>query len=122
MKRLLEEWEEIESCQFVSNTLDFWKLLKKEEFDILLVDINLKEERTGFDIIQEILKENPGEKIVVLTSYDLDHYKEKAFKLGVKDYLNKSMEVKKLVESLIKVPSGKTIYKKQFLLDPLTER
>lgn len=86
------------------------------------MDINLKEERTGFDIIQEILKENPGEKIVVLTSYDLDHYKEKAFKLGIKDYLNKSMEVEKLVESLIKVPSGKTIYKKQFLLDPLTER
>lgn len=121
LKMLLEEQEEI-SCAYVSKLQEFLKMIEKDAYDIFLIDINLKDDKTGLELIKDLMEDNPKQKIIVLTSYDLDNYKDMAFKLGVKDFINKSVETHELLERIINVYKGN--YKKidKYIVDPLTKR
>lgn len=121
LKMLLEEQEEI-SCTYVSKGQDFLKLIEKDAYDIFLIDINLKDDKTGLDLIKDLLDRNLKQKIIVLTSYDLDNYKDMAFALGVKDFINKSVEIEELLARIKNVYNGS--YKKidKYIADPLTKR
>ena len=121
LKMLLEEQEEI-SCVYVSKGQDFIKMIEKDAYDILLIDINLKDDKTGLDLIKDLIDKNLKQKIIVLTSYDLDNYKDMAFDLGVKDFINKSVEIEELLARIKNVYEGN--YKKidKYIADPLTKR
>ena len=121
LKMLLEEQDEI-SCVYVSKGQDFIKMIEKDAYDIFLIDINLKDDMTGLELIKDLMERNLKQKIIVLTSYDLDNYKDMAFKLGVKDFINKSVETHELLERIINVYKGN--YKKidKHITDPLTKR
>lgn len=121
LKMLLEEQEDI-SCVYASKTQEFLELIKEETYDIFLIDINLKDDKTGLELIKDLMEDNPKQKIIVLTSYDLDNYKDIAFKLGVKDFINKSVQTHELLERIINVYKGN--YKKidKYIADPLTKR
>ena len=122
LKILLEEEESIEICDYISNIDDFLEKIDKYDYDILLIDINLKEEITGLDLIRNILSQNPKEKIIVLTSYDLANYKDIAFGLGVKDFINKSIERDELIRRIKNVYQGKAKESTKSIKDPLTNR
>lgn len=122
LKILLEEEETIEVCDYISNIDNFLEKIDQYDYDILLIDINLKEEITGLDLIRNILYQNPKEKIIVLTSYDLANYKDIAFGLGVKDFINKSIERDDLIRRLKNVHQGKTKESTKSIKDPLTNR
>lgn len=122
VKLLLEEQEDDISCDYVSNTCEFLKIIKEDVYDIFLIDINLKDNNTGLDLIKDLVDDNPEQNIIVLTSYDLDNYKDMAFKLGVRDFINKSVEIQELLERIKNVYTGN--YKKidKYITDPLTKR
>ncbi len=122
LKILLEEEETIEICDYISNIDDFLGKIDQYDYDILLIDINLKEEITGLDLIRNILSQNPKEKIIVLTSYDLANYKDIAFGLGVKDFINKSIERDNLIRRIKNVYQGKAKESPKSIKDPLTNR
>lgn len=122
LKILLEEEEIIEVCDYISNIDDFLERIDQYDYDILLIDINLKEEITGLDLIRNILSKNPKEKIIVLTSYDLANYKDIAFGLGVKDFINKSIERDDLLRRIKNVYQGKSKESTKSIKDPLTNR
>lgn len=107
IKLLLEEQDEIEFCDYVSTIDDLFKYLQIKNYDIALLDINLKSEKTGLDLIGEVLEIYPDINVVILTSYDLKNYKETAYKLGVKDFINKSVDIDDLIERLVRVNEGK---------------
>lgn len=107
IKLLLEEQDEIEFCDYVSTIDDLFKYLQIKNYDIALLDINLKSEKTGLDLIGEVLEIYQDINVVILTSYDLKNYKETAYKLGVKDFINKSVEIDDLIERLVRVNEGK---------------
>ena len=121
LKMLLEE-QEVISCTFVSKVQDFLKMIKKDAYDIFLIDINLKDDKTGLDLIKDLLAENPKQNIIVLTSYDLDNYKDMAFKLGVKDFINKSIEIEEMLVRLKDVYQGKSPSRKTLIIENLTQR
>ena len=122
IKMLLEEQADDISCAYVSDAQKFLKMIKEEAYDIFLIDINLKDDKTGLDLIKDLLDRNLKQKIIVLTSYDLDNYKDMAFALGVKDFINKSVEIEELLARIKNVYNGS--YKKidKYIADPLTKR
>lgn len=122
LKILLEEEETIEVCDYISNIDDFLERIDQDKYDILLIDINLKEEITGLDLIRNILSQDSKEKIIVLTSYDLANYKDIAFGLGVKDFINKSIERDDLIRRIKNVYQGKSKESTKSIKDPLTNR
>lgn len=88
------------SCTYTSSIKNFYEEVEKD-YDIILLDINLKEEETGFDILDRIHDKN--KKIVILTSYDMINYKRLALEKGARDFINKSLDVDEVIERLEKV-------------------
>ncbi|WP_308553396.1 response regulator transcription factor [uncultured Peptoniphilus sp.] len=120
IKMLLEEESDV-TCDYISSSENLMEALENS-YDILLLDINLKAEKTGLDLVEEILKRYPKQKIVILTSYDLVNYRKIAFDLGVKDFINKSVEASELVNRLRAVNGGGKIKNSPQILETLTER
>lgn len=116
----LEEESDV-TCDYISSSENLMEALENS-YDILLLDINLKAEKTGLDLVEEILKRYPKQKIVILTSYDLVNYRKVAFDLGVKDFINKSVEASELVNRLRSVNGGGKIKNSPQILETLTER
>ena len=121
--RLLLEERGI-SCFYTNEVEKFYAEMKKD-YDIFLVDINLKRDETGFDILDKIYDFDKNKKVVILTSYDMINYKRKAEEKGSRDFINKSVEVDELIERLERVYGDEKILSKDQgpdLFEALTKR
>ena len=98
-------------------------LLKKQCFDIVMIDINLGglSEDNGLILAQNVLREFTSAKILILTGYDLPVYRHEAEKIGVKGFVNKSVDPARLVEVLCRVHAGSSVLEKIEYLEELTE-
>ncbi|EFR32779.1 response regulator receiver domain protein [Peptoniphilus harei ACS-146-V-Sch2b] len=109
------------SCTYTSSIKNFYEEVEGD-YDIILLDINLKEEETGFDILDRIYDKN--KKIVILTSYDMINYKRLALEKGARDFINKSLDVDEVIERLEKVYKDEKISfnDEEKIIEPLTKR
>lgn len=109
------------SCTYTSSIKNFYEEVDGD-YDIILLDINLKEEETGFDILDRIYDKN--KKIVILTSYDMINYKRLALEKGARDFINKSLDVDEVIERLEKVYKDEKISfdGDEKIIEPLTKR
>ena len=109
------------SCTYTSSIKNFYEEVEKD-YDIILLDINLKEEETGFDILDRIHDKN--KKIVILTSYDMINYKRLALEKGARDFINKSLDVDEVIERLEKVYKDEKISfdDEEKIIEHLTKR
>lgn len=109
------------SCTYTSSIKNFYEEVEGD-YDIILLDINLKEEETGFDILDRIHDKN--KKIVILTSYDMINYKRLALEKGARDFINKSLDVDEVIERLEKVCKDEKISfdDEEKIIEPLTKR
>jgi DNA-binding NtrC family response regulator len=72
--------------------------------DLVLLDINLGEDRNGLDILAEVKREKIQTPVVMLTADDTAESAIKAMKLGAADYLTKPFnmeEVKIVIENIL---------------------
>lgn len=109
------------SCTYTSSIKNFYEEVEGD-YDIILLDINLKEEETGFDILDRIYDKN--KKIVILTSYDMINYKRLALEKGARDFINKSLDVDEVIERLERVYKDEKISfnDEEKIIEPLTKR
>ena len=109
------------SCTYTSSIKNFYEEVEGD-YDIILLDINLKEEETGFDILDRIYDKN--KKIVILTSYDMINYKRLALEKGARDFINKSLDGDEVIERLEKVYKDEKISfdGDEKIIEPLTKR
>lgn len=109
------------SCTYTSSIKNFYEEVDGD-YDIILLDINLKEEETGFDILDRIYDKN--KKIVILTSYDMINYKRLALEKGARDFINKSLDVDEVIERLERVYKDEKISfnDDEKIIEPLTKR
>lgn len=72
------------------------KLLRKNTYDIVIMDVNLPS-INGFDLCKQFREGNKGTPIIMLTAFgDLDD-KVKGYESGVDDYLTKPFFMKELL-------------------------
>ncbi|KAA9220407.1 MULTISPECIES: response regulator transcription factor [Aerococcus] len=122
LKHLFEDQMEIEVCDYVDSPVALFHSLKIKTYDLLLIDINLKADLTGFDVIRKLKKDGYSLPIVVLTAYDLANYQSLGYELGVRDFINKSIEINDLVQRLQTAVHKTKIQDRPFIIDPLTSR
>ncbi|HEY4784618.1 MAG TPA: response regulator transcription factor [Bacteroidales bacterium] len=80
------------------------KLLKKTDFDCIILDINLPG-KNGYDICRDFRKYNTTTSILMLTAFDELEDKVQGFNSGTDDYMTKPFFMKELilrVHSLLK--------------------
>lgn len=97
IKRFAAKVEYLNLKEVFTNALDSLYYLKKEEVDLIFLDIQM-EEFTGFDLLHA-LKNKPY--IILTTAYE--NYSLQAFELDVTDYLLKPIGFDRFVRAVEKV-------------------
>lgn len=92
------------SIDIVGNGLEVLNALKRQEYDLIFMDMQMPE-MNGFEAIEEIRKSNEKYKdvyVIALTAGVLSEERERAFKAGANDFLGKPIRVNELVGEIEK--------------------
>ncbi len=108
LKTILEASGKVTVLATGTDGKDAVSLYQKYHPDIVLTDIQMKS-TSGLEATEDILKENPNAKILLLTTFSDDEYIIKALKLGAKGYLLKT-NYESILPALEAVESGQTVF------------
>lgn len=89
---------ELENYQVTTATdgIDALKKFRSASFDLIILDVMLPE-MNGFDVCEEIRKENTQIPVLFLTAKGTSEDKVKGLKLGADDYLTKPFNLEELL-------------------------
>lgn len=99
------QMKDLKNIQFAASFEEALPLLDSNEFDFIIMDINLQGEYNGLDALKVIHQIPKFKKIPVIavTAYVLPGDKEKFIATGFTDFISKPIFRDKLVESLNKI-------------------
>jgi len=83
----------------VTSGLEGLKRLKKEAYDLVLLDVRIGTEH-GIEIFRQIRKEHPKQLVIVMTAHGTAQTATEAMKLGAFDYILKPFDVPELLSIL----------------------
>ncbi|MGS0742785.1 response regulator [Glaciimonas sp. GG7] len=81
------------------------RLVRKEEFDVVLLDIALAGQ-SGLDLLKRLRIERPMLAVLILSMYSEEVYAVRALKLGAAGYLTKSNSAATMIEAVRKAAMG----------------
>lgn len=81
------------------------RLVRKQEFDVALVDIALAGQ-SGLDLLKRLRVEKPTLAVLILSMYSEEVYAVRALKLGAVGYLTKSNSAATMIEAVRKAAAG----------------
>lgn len=79
-----------------SESLEASKLLKKEEFDVLITDLKMKGLK-GLDLLDEANRVAPLTPVIIITAFGTVESAIKAMKMGAYDYITKPFQMDELL-------------------------
>lgn len=91
------------------------KVLKKLKPDLALVDLSLPD-GSGIELIQNILKINPGLRIIVVSMHSKIEYIVSAFQAGASGFVAKESAAERLVQAM------ETVFKGDYFMDTAISR
>jgi DNA-binding NarL/FixJ family response regulator len=109
LELLLAKGNEFKIITKCNSGADAISTLKKKKCDILLLDLHLTD-MTGLEVVEEIQKFKPNQKILMLTHQKGSRYLGKLEKLGIKGYLLKNITKEELIKALKIVYDGGTYF------------
>ncbi|QEN08364.1 sigma-54-dependent Fis family transcriptional regulator [Oceanispirochaeta crateris] len=84
------------------NALDASDIVTNETIDIAIMDINLKDKKSGIDLLKEFKKIVPQMSILMITGYGCIETAIESMKWGASDYLLKPIDRNKLLDVIKK--------------------
>ncbi len=99
LKKLLQDFSEIEVVDEASNAAEGIAKIETHNPDLIFLDIQMPG-KTGFDMLAEL---DRAPTVIFTTAYD--EYALKAFEVNALDYLLKPIEPKRLTEAIVKLLS-----------------
>ncbi|MEO7313735.1 MAG: response regulator [Ginsengibacter sp.] len=97
LKRLLQEFPDVEVIGEAANAEEGLQKIESLNPDLIFLDIQMPG-KSGFDMLTELEK---APHVIFVTAYD--EYALKAFEVNALDYLMKPVEPSRLADSLLKV-------------------
>ena len=118
IKALLREIEDVELVGEASNGIEFLKILKNQEAELVLMDINMPK-MDGVEATREALKVAPSLKIIVLSMHSDSKYYDSMIQLGVHGFLLKESNYSELKKAIKSVMEGSPFFSQELLLNLL---
>lgn len=87
-------------------------LISEKMPDVIVLDIHLEEEMSGFngiDLLKTIRQDYPGIKVMMLTNFSELQYRHKCMELGAHYFFDKSNDFDKIPDTLKQIRSEKNI-------------
>lgn len=103
------DWELIHCC----NEDDCYKLLKKQQFDLIIMEINIPE-IDPYQLINFILTLKPGQKILIFSNVSEEMYAKRLLKLGALGFVSKLSSNEEFLNAIFSVINGR-LYISSFL-------
>lgn len=108
LKMILENEPGFEVAATADDGREALMLYREHRPDVLLMDIQMKE-KNGLEAADEILREFPNARILLLTTFSDDEYIIKALKLGAAGYLLKQ-DYRNIVPAIRAAASGQSVF------------
>jgi DNA-binding NtrC family response regulator len=94
----------------MNDSLEALKILKKEEFDILITDLKMKGLK-GLDLLEETKQVSPLTPVIIITAFGTIASAIQAMKMGAYDYITKPFHMDELVLTLRKALENRLLKK-----------
>jgi len=101
--------ENIKIVGEASTGAELWKLLEKEQPDIILMDISLPD-ISGIELTRLVSERYPFIKVLILTMYTDESFINQAIKSGAKGYLHKNTTREEMLVAIDTVYAGNDFY------------
>lgn len=94
----------------IGESLEASKVLKKEEFDVIVTDLKMKGLK-GLDLLEEAKKVAPLTPVIIITAFGTIESAIKAMKMGAHDYITKPFQTDELVLTVKKALENRLLKK-----------
>jgi DNA-binding NarL/FixJ family response regulator len=105
LREMISNVEGVETIVEAHNGLEAMSCVRKMDPDVVILAIQTPK-KSGIDVLQEIKRDKPSCKIMVLTNYPYREYRKKCMELGADFFFDKSTEFDKIPEVLKWLISG----------------
>ncbi|KAB2906158.1 MAG: response regulator transcription factor [Anaerolineae bacterium] len=109
LKALLENEGDFVVVGEAENGTDAIRQAKTHTPDVVVMDIRLPGGMSGIEACEQIMKELPQTKVIMLTSYAEDELVREAVRAGAVGYVLKRVGNKKLIEDIRAVSQGEAV-------------
>jgi len=106
LRQFFEEEGDLEVVGEAASGRDAIDLVRKEEMDVLLMDLSMPGQ-TGIDALAMIRAKAPDLAILILSGYPEEHYALNLIRQGASGYLNKQCEPAEIVNAIRTVAQGR---------------
>lgn len=94
--------------------------LRRERFDVVILDVSLGAGRSGIDLLGHIRAEFPTLRSLILSMHAEEHYALRCLRAGASGYIQKDSSPEQLLAAIERVASGKT-YISEAMADQLAD-
>jgi DNA-binding NarL/FixJ family response regulator len=105
LKQLLTAAEGLEIVGEARDGHEVMKVVREQEFDLLLLDMSMPG-KSGIELIKQVRTEKPRLRILILSMHEERQYAIRAIRAGASGYLTKESATRQLVEAIRKVAGG----------------
>jgi len=105
LRQILQQLPGVIFISEASDGIEAISVLKKDDFDIMLLDISLPG-KSGLDVLQSVKEKWPSINVLMLSMYPQEQYAIRAIKLGASGYLTKDTASEELLLAVKKVSEG----------------
>ena len=105
LKQIVAEENDMKVLGEAENADDMIELIKEEDWDIVVLDINMPD-KNGLEALKELKLITPSLPVLILSMYSEDQYGLRALKAGASGYLKKVSAPDELVKAIRKIVSG----------------
>ncbi len=106
VEQILSKTKDIDLIAKTESPDEVLKIASNQKLDVLIVDITLKGNISGIDLIKAIKERYPQIKILVMSMHDEAFYGERSIKAGAKGYIMKDVASLKLVDAIHTIYNG----------------
>ena len=105
IKNLIEETSKIRVKDTAFNGNDALNLIKKNKYDVVLLDISMPE-KSGLEVLKEIKTIKSDLPVLILSVFQEEVYALRALQFGASGYLTKNSSVNELISAINKIANG----------------
>lgn len=120
LKQLLLSVSDAWQMDEAGNGHEILDCVRREDYDLVILDIGLPG-RSGLEILEDIMREKPETRVLILSMYSEDQIATHAIKVGAAGYISKDCEPQELLEAVNLVLRGEVYFQNKALKKLLTE-
>lgn len=121
IKDMLSDHEEIEVVGQAHDGASFIKSLEEKQPDVVLLDLSMPG-MDGMDVAKYVKKHYPQVAVLVISMHKSGTYAEELMKTGVEGYILKNTDKSSLVNTILKVADGSTVYDTELIAEIVANR